>query len=75
MEQIVPAAEALGKRHASDGVREKDYATFLTALLWTLEQVLSHQAYTPDAKDAWVALHQVVADAMQRGAASVEAAA
>src|SRR5258708_4587645 len=75
MDQMMPAAEAFGKRHAANGVREEDYATFAAALLWTLEQVLSHQAYTPDVKDAWVALHQLVAGAMQRGAASVEAAA
>jgi hemoglobin-like flavoprotein len=75
MDQMMPAAEAFGKRHAANGVREKDYATFAAALLWTLEQVLSRQAYTPDAREAWGALHKMVLGTMQRGAASVEAAA
>jgi hemoglobin-like flavoprotein len=37
LDQIVPAVQALGRRHAGYGVREAHYATVGDALLWTLE--------------------------------------
>ena len=40
LEQIVPAVQALGRRHAGYGVREEHYTTVGAALLWTLEQGL-----------------------------------
>ena len=38
LDQIVPAVQALGRRHAGYGARETHYATVGDALLWTLEQ-------------------------------------
>ena len=40
LDQIVPAVQALGRRHAGYGVRESHYATVGEALLWTLQQGL-----------------------------------
>jgi hemoglobin-like flavoprotein len=42
LDQIVPAVQALGRRHAGYGVREPHYATVGEALLWspaTLDRV------------------------------------
>ncbi|MFL5539248.1 MAG: globin domain-containing protein, partial [Longimicrobiaceae bacterium] len=36
LDQLVPAVEALGRRHAGYGVRDEHYATVAAALLWTL---------------------------------------
>jgi hypothetical protein len=44
---------ALGQRHIAYGVQPRDYATGAAALLWTLEQMLSQQAFTPEVKSAW----------------------
>jgi nitric oxide dioxygenase len=74
LEQIVPAVEDLGRRHASYGVRDQHYATVAAALLWTLEQGLG-AGFTPEVKAAWVAMYGIVTSAMQRGAAQVASAA
>ena len=52
LEQIVPAVQALGRRHAGYGVRESHYATVGEALLWTLQQGLG-EAFTPEVRAAW----------------------
>jgi nitric oxide dioxygenase len=46
LDQIVPAVQALGRRHAGYGVRSEHDATVGAALLWTLEQGLG-EAFTP----------------------------
>ena len=74
LEQILPAVEELGRRHARYGVRDQHYATVATALLWTLEKGLG-EAFTPEVRDAWVAMYGVVTAAMQRGAAAIAVAA
>jgi hemoglobin-like flavoprotein len=56
IENIVPAVQALGKRHANYGVKADDYNTVGTALLWTLEQGLG-AAFTPEVRDAWAAVY------------------
>lgn len=65
---LVPAVEALGKRHAGYGVKPEHYATVATALLWTLEQGLG-DAFTDDVKSAWVEVYGVLSSTMQRAAA------
>ena len=74
LEQIVPAVEDLGRRHAGYGVCDQHYATVAAALLWTLEQGLG-AGFTPEVKAAWVAMYGIVTSAMQRGAAQVASAA
>ena len=74
LEQIVPAVEDLGRRHAGYGVRDQHYNTVAAALLWTLEQGLG-AGFTAEVKEAWVAMYGIVTSAMQRGAAQVASAA
>ena len=64
---IVPAVQALGKRHAGYGVQDAHYATVAGALLWTLETGLG-PAFTPDTKSAWVAAYTILADTMKQAA-------
>ncbi len=52
-ESLIPALEALGKRHVDYGVTDDHYSTVGEALLWTLEQGL-RDAVTPDLKEAWL---------------------
>ena len=78
LEQIVPAVEALGRRHAAYGVREAHYATVGDALLWTLGQGLGED-FTPEVRAAWTTaygtLASVMIEAARTDAAAVEAAA
>ena len=78
LDQIVPAVQALGRRHAGYGVREAHYATVGAALLWTLEQGLG-EAFTPAVRDAWATaygtLATVMIDAAQADAVGAETAA
>jgi hemoglobin-like flavoprotein len=71
-DELVPAVEALGRRHVGYGVKEADYDTVGAALLWTLEQGLG-AAFTPDVKAAWAAVYGVLAATMKAGARSVAA--
>jgi hemoglobin-like flavoprotein len=63
LDQIVPAVQALGRRHAGYGVREEHYATVGAALLWTLEQGLG-EAFTPAVRDAWTTAYGTLASVM-----------
>jgi hemoglobin-like flavoprotein len=67
-EQILPAVEELGRRHACYGVRDEHYATVGAALLWTLEKGLG-EAFTPDVRAAWTAVYTLLTETMQRAAA------
>jgi nitric oxide dioxygenase len=51
LDQLVPAVQALGRRHAGYGVKNEHYNTVALALLWTLEQGLG-DAFTPEVKAA-----------------------
>jgi len=61
-----------GRRHATYGVKDEDYGTVATALVWTLEQCLG-AAFTEPVKAAWIKTYTVLADTM-KSAAAVEAA-
>jgi hemoglobin-like flavoprotein len=75
LDQIVPAVQALGRRHAGYGVREAHYATVGAALLWTLEQGLG-EAFTPAVRDAWATAYGILAAVMIEAAgAEADAAA
>jgi hemoglobin-like flavoprotein len=69
LDEIVPAVQQLGRRHADYGVRREHYATVASALLWTLEQGLG-EAWTPQLKEAWTACYGLLADVMQKAAAA-----
>lgn len=68
LDQLVPAIQALGRRHTGYGVKPKHYNTVGAALLWTLEQGLG-EAFTPEVKEAWVAVYTLMASTMQEAAA------
>jgi hemoglobin-like flavoprotein len=67
LDEIRPAIQDLGRRHAGYGVRNEHYATVGAALLWTLEQGLG-AAWTPELKEAWTACYTVLAGVMQEAA-------
>jgi hemoglobin-like flavoprotein len=70
IEELLPAVEALGRRHAGYGVRESHYATVGAALLWTLEQGLG-EAFTPAVREAWAEAYGTLASVMIEAAKSV----
>jgi len=67
IEELLPAIEALGRRHSGYGVIDAHYETVGSALLWTLEQGLG-PAFTPEVRSAWTETYTVLAGVMQRGA-------
>jgi hemoglobin-like flavoprotein len=67
IDDMVPAIEALGRRHRDYRIKDADYATVGQALLWTLEQGLG-DAFTPDVREAWAAAYDLVATTMQKAA-------
>lgn len=69
-DQLVPALEALGRRHVGYGVKEADYDAVAAALLWTLEQGLG-PAFTEEVRLAWINTYTRLADTMKRAAAEV----
>ena len=68
LEAIIPAVQALGKRHVAYGVKDEDYDTVGTTLLWTLERCLG-EAFTEDVKNAWVTVYGVLAIIMKEASA------
>jgi hemoglobin-like flavoprotein len=73
LEQLVPVVQDLGRRHAGYGVEERHYETVGEALLWTLEMGLG-RAFTPDVRDAWVAVYTLLATTMKNAARETVAA-
>jgi hemoglobin-like flavoprotein len=67
LDKIVPAVQALGERHGGYGVKDKDYDTVATALLWTLEQGLGND-FTPEVKAAWVEVYILLSGVMKDAA-------
>jgi hemoglobin-like flavoprotein len=68
LDGLVPAVEALGRRHGGYGVQDSHYDTVASALLWTLERGLG-EAFTPEVRDAWVEAYTLLATVMKRAAA------
>src|SRR4051812_2206052 len=67
LDQLVPVVEDLGRRHAGYGVEDRHYDTVGDALLWTLEAGLG-RGFTPEVKDAWVAVYTLLATTMKDAA-------
>jgi hemoglobin-like flavoprotein len=67
--QLVPAVQALGRRHAGYGVKDAHYGTVATALLWTLEKGLG-PAFTPEVRGVWVKTYSTLSTVMQKAAAT-----
>ncbi len=72
LEALVPAVRQLGARHAGYGVKDEHYATVGSALIWTLEQGLGDD-FTPETRDAWLAVYTVLAETMKDAARTTDA--
>lgn len=64
IETLVPAVQALGRRHAGYGVEDRHYDTVETALLWTLAQGLG-EAFSAETEQAWRSAYRVLASTMK----------
>src|SRR5829696_7536797 len=60
LETILPAVQALGRRHAGYGVTAEHYQPVAEAFLWTLAHYLG-EAFTPELQEAWVAAYTILA--------------
>ena len=69
LDDIVPVVRQLGVRHAAYGVKEGDYDTVATALLWTLGEGLGPE-FTPQVREAWTAAYGLLALTMKEAAAT-----
>jgi len=69
LEALVPAIQAMGRRHVGYGVKDEHYATVAAALLWTLEKGLG-EAFTAEVKEAWVVVYTILADTMKNAPAT-----
>jgi hemoglobin-like flavoprotein len=73
LQDILPAVQQLGRRHADYGVRDEDYETVGSALLWTLEKGLG-DAFTEEVRAAWVKVYGILTTEM-KAAAEIEVCA
>jgi len=62
LEAVEPFLVKLGARHVRYGVRPEHVDVGGEALLWTLEQGLG-EAFTPDVREAWLAVWRIIAAA------------
>lgn len=62
-EAILPLIRRLAVKHLDYGVKAQDYATVGTALMRTLRHELASE-FTPEAREAWTAAYQFLADTM-----------
>lgn len=67
LDDVLPTAERLARRHVAYGVQAHHYDAVGAALLWTLQQGLG-DALTPAAQRAWQAAYGALAGAMQHAA-------
>jgi len=70
LDQLLPAVQALGRRHVEYGVTDAHYDTVAAALLWTLEKGLG-EMFTPECKAAWIEVYTLLAGVMKDAAARI----
>lgn len=66
-EKLIPALEAMGRRHVAYGAQDEHYATVVHAMMLTLEQSLAG-AFTPEVRVTWKEALDLVAAVMKKGA-------
>lgn len=69
LDAIVPAVQALGRRHAGYGVKDQHYETVGAALLRTLEEGLGAE-FTAEVESAWASAYSLLAATMKDAAAA-----
>ncbi len=62
-EAVIPADQALAKRHVAYGVMLAHYAPVGAALLWTLSTGFG-EAFTADVEEAWLEVYTGLSGAM-----------
>lgn len=67
LDELVPVAQDMAKRHVGYGVQAQHYDTVGVALLWTLEQGLG-SAFTDEVKTAWATAYGTLAGVMKEAA-------
>ncbi|MFT7246235.1 MAG: hemoglobin-like flavoprotein [Candidatus Azotimanducaceae bacterium] len=67
LDALVPVLQDLAIRHIDYGVKVEDYSPVGNALLYALEQGLGPK-FTPEVKQAWVKVYQVIAEVMRSAA-------
>jgi len=67
-EALVSELADLGRRHVHYGVRESQYDSVGTALLWTLERGLGPD-FTPEVRNAWTEAYLLLSVVLRRAAA------
>jgi nitric oxide dioxygenase len=67
LDELVPVAQDMARRHVGYGVKAEHYDSVGAALLWTLEQGLG-PAFTDEAKAAWTAAYGTLAGVMKDAA-------
>lgn len=72
--RIVPAVQALGRRHVGYGVTDQHYDLVAEALLWTLAKGLDTE-FTQEVEEAWTDAYNLLATTMREAAATVPTAA
>jgi hemoglobin-like flavoprotein len=73
LDQLILAVSNLGRRHLAYGVRDEQYSSFGRALIWTLEHALG-AGFTPEVKEAWTTVYDILADTLKKATARTEAA-
>lgn len=73
LDQLLPAIQALGRRHVGYGVTDAHYDTVAAALLWTLEKGLG-DVFTPECRQAWIEVYTILATVMKEAAARLTVA-
>jgi hemoglobin-like flavoprotein len=70
LDDLAPLVRDLGRRQARQGVEDRHYATFGSALLWTLEHVLRAD-FTLEVRAAWTETYLTISTLMMEGAADM----
>lgn len=73
LEEILPAVQALGRRHVEYGVPDESYQTVGQAMLDTLAKGLG-EAFTDDVKEAWTQTYVTLSTVMIKAGKTVEEA-
>lgn len=67
LDEVVPVAQDMARRHVGYGVQPAHYDTVGAALLWTLEQGLG-SAFTDETREAWATAYGTLAQVMKDAA-------
>lgn len=67
LDELVPVAQDMARRHVGYGVQAAHYDTVGLALLWTLEQGLGPK-FTDDTRDAWATAYGTLSGVMKEAA-------